>query len=189
MLPVDVVYYLIDFAPLSFVAVSRATHRLCQGVQLMLPYHYRTGLSGFRCVGTGRGLVLNDCVLEGTFAECHLTKCTLLYSWLEPGMYNQCRFVGCISERNLVVIGGVMESCLVRNNRCGVTNSGKLLLENCLFVDNTVGNITLSLCETTILRCRSQQNQRFSVVVGTVVCDQIYPPVFLHRGGSITMAK
>ena len=191
MLPLEVVYYMINFAPLSFVAVSRNTHRLCQGVPLTLPYHYRTGLSGFRCVGTGKGLVLTDCVLEGTFWACNLTNCTLLYSWLKPGTYWRCRFVGCIGESNLSVAGGALEYCVLRNNRRAVTNSDKLVVENCLFTDNQL--CILSLAVTTVRCCTARRNRRFGVVVGTMLLDQnkieCSLPFFLHRGGQISMAS
>ena len=67
ILPMELVYYMVQFSPMEFLVASKHCNELCKSTTINLPYNYRTQMTGFKCRGTGCGLVLRECELEGYF--------------------------------------------------------------------------------------------------------------------------
>ena len=183
----DVLYYMSEFNPLAFICASRRCHELCMSAELSLPHNYRAGMSGFRCAGTGFGLVLRNCELRGSFRDCHLTECRLHNLYIKPCIYHNCTFTECVAvNTRLQVHGGSIVRCHFLFSFCAIMNTGTLVIDDCVFRGNNVSVLTNRGGHTTIRNCESVDNHQFGITTGiTVVENDDALPIFAHRGGVV----
>lgn len=169
-LPIDVIYQVVTFNPLPFIAASKRCHAICKNSHLFLPYHYRTNMCGFTCHGTGNGLVLRHCVLTGFYTQCHFTQCYILHAFIQPGTYRDCTFRKCtIHNTSVLLDGGTLNRCLIYFNVVGIKNKGHLTIDNCHFKWNKVAVFTRKGASTKIRKCTSLYNDQFAVTAGEIV--------------------
>lgn len=167
ILPMELVYYMVQLSPMEFIVVSKHCNKLCKSTTINLPYNYRTQMTGFKCRGTGCGMVLRECELEGYFEKCHFTRCTLTNMRLTRGVYHDCTFTNCFSHgMGIKVNGGSMLRCRFYYNHTAVENSGDLLLDNCEFQGNGLSVLGNGGSNTTILNCTSVADERFALCLG-----------------------